>query len=257
MGAFGHCRNGLDRRSEAAPRQRPYGRGLAHLCRFSAALGLLAATLSAQSTSTTQPRGWTSYFGAHRFTKHWGLHFDGQYRASWADPFDQLLIRPGLNYYLKNNLFITLGHAYIRTTSSQGLTNNEQRIWQQALWSPKVRGAVTAHRFRQEQRFVDNTPVQDRFRYFFRTELPVKGPVYYWALQNEIFVKAGRSQNKRFYDQNRAYTAFGKRFGDPTRSWGRLEAGYLYQHALLRDGIRQEHNHVLVLSFLSNFSRKL
>lgn len=162
-----------------------------------------------------------------------------------------------MNYYVKPNLFLSLGHAYIRTTPAQGPSFGEHRLWQQLQWMPKVRGVTTSHRFRQEQRFVENAKVQDRFRYFFRTELPLRGPTYYWALQNEIFVKVGRSLNKRFYDQNRAYTAFGKRFGDPARSWGRLEAGYLYQHVLLRDGVRQEHNHILVLSFLSSFSRKL
>jgi hypothetical protein len=99
---------------------------------------------------------------------------------------------------------------------------------------------------------VDGVAEQDRFRYFFRTEVPVRGARYYWALQNEVFVKAGRSLNRRFYDQNRAYSAFGRRLGPI----GRIEAGYMYQHVLLRDGVRQEHNHILVLSFLSGRSRK-
>jgi hypothetical protein len=245
----------VDRRTKTPSRQRPHWRRLAHLCRLGATLSLLTLNLAAQSE--TQPRGWGSYFGTHRLSKHWGFHFDGQFRASWADRWDQLLIRPGLNFWARPDLILTVGHAYIRTTPAQGRAFGEQRIWEQLQWMPKVRGVTTTHRFRQEQRFVENTPVQDRFRYFFRTEIPLKGPVYYWALQNEIFVKAGRSQNRRFYDQNRAYTAFGKRFGDPKRSWGRLEAGYMYQHVLLRDGIRQEHNNILVISFLSGLSRKL
>jgi hypothetical protein len=134
---------------------------------------------------------------------------------------------------------------------------HENRLWQQVQWMPKVKGVTTTHRFRQEQRWLPGLSVQDRFRYFFRTELPMAGKRHYWALQNEIFVKGGRSAQRRFYDQNRAYTAIGHRFGDPGRSWGRIEAGYMYQHVLLRNGIQQEHNHILVLSFLSSFSRQL
>ncbi len=168
-----------------------------------------------------------------------------------------MLLRPGVNFYVKPNLFLTLGHAYIRTTPDGARPVPEHRLWEQVQWMPKALGVTMSHRFRLEQRWAQGLAVQDRFRYFYRTELPVRGPVFYWALQNEIFVKAGRSANRRFYDQNRAYTALGKRFGDPKRSWGRLEGGYMYQHVLLRDGVRQEHNHILVLSFLSGFSRKL
>jgi hypothetical protein len=161
-----------------------------------------------------------------------------------------------LNYYVKPNLFLTLGHAYIRTSPDGSKPFGEQRLWQQAQWMPKVRGVVTSHRFRQEQRWLPNLSVQDRFRYFFRTEIPVRGKTLFWSLQNEVFVKGGRSANRRFYDQNRAYTAFGRRFSAEKGSWGRVEAGYMYQHLLRRDGRFQENNHIFVVSFLSSFSVK-
>ncbi|GAB4419913.1 MAG: hypothetical protein OHK0021_24330 [Bryobacter sp.] len=227
-----------------------------------------------EPASATQPRGWISHFGDHRLgTKEWqarwGFHFDGQYRASWADGYTQLLLRPGLNFYVQPNLFLTIGQAYIRT-QPDGVRHDdvrgEQRLWQQLQWMPRVGKLTTVHRFRQEQRWVPGLSVQDRFRYFFRTELPLPKlplpklplpkPSFYLALQNEIFVKGGRSAHARFYDQNRAYTAIGKRFTSETTTYGKLEAGYLYQHVLRPDGRFQEHNNVLVLSILSTWSRQ-
>ncbi|MDX2269893.1 MAG: DUF2490 domain-containing protein [Bryobacter sp.] len=243
--------------------------GLLVLCAGVGQLGAQTGPNAAQSASATQPRGWISYFGDHRLgTKgwqaRWGFHFDGQYRASWADGYTQLLLRPGLNFYVKPNLFLTFGQAYIRTrpdsVRDDGVRNEdvrgEQRLWQQLQWMPRVGKLTTVHHFRQEQRWVPGLSVQDRFRYFFRTEVPAPRQGFYLALQSEIFVKGGRSAHARFYDQNRAYTAIGKRFTTETTTYGKLEAGYLYQHVLRPDGRFQEHNHVLVLSFLSTWSRQ-
>jgi hypothetical protein len=149
-------------------------------------------------------------------------------------------------------LFLTQGYAWIRS-SSNGIVTPEHRSWQQLQFMPRVSGVVMNHRFRVEQRWIgiaQGHRYQNRFRYFYRTELPVKGP-YFVGLQNEIFLGFGRNYGASSYDQNRAYISFGKRLGPI----GRIEAGYMYQNQLLRDGVRREHNHIAVISFLSGRSR--
>jgi hypothetical protein len=211
-------------------------------------LPLLAATLAAENN----PRFWASYFGDHRVTKHWGIHFDGQLRQDFTQPWGQVILRPGLNYYVKPNLFLSHGYAFIRTESNN-TTTPEHRLWQQVQYTPKVLNLNMSHRLRLEQRWIEiptGHRYQNRIRYFYRTELPATGK-YFVGLQNEIFLGFGQNKGASVYDQNRAYISLGRRFGPI----GRIETGYMYQNALLRNGITREHNHILVISYLSAFTK--
>lgn len=202
----------------------------------------------------TNARGWASYFGDHRLTKQWGFHFDAQYRREFDGSWDQVLLRPGVNYWARPNLFLTQGYTYVRSRTGSAVTP-EHRSWQQLQYMPKLAGLVMNHRFRLEQRWIEiptGHRYQNRIRYFYRTEVPATG-TWFVGLQNEIFLGFGKNHGASVYDQNRAYVSVGRRFGPI----GRLETGYMYQNVLLRDGVRREHNHILVVSFLSGRSRKL
>jgi len=197
-------------------------------------------------------RSWSSYFGDHRLTKKWGVHFDGQFRKDLREDWNQILIRPGVNYYVRPNLFLTQGYTFIRTDNGVTVTP-EHRSWQQLQYMPKWLNVVMSHRFRLEQRWIEiptGHRYQNRIRYFYRTELPARGK-YFVGLQNEVFLGFGQNHGAAVYDQNRAYISVGRRFGPI----GRLEVGYMYQNLLLRNGITREHNHIAVVSFLSSKSR--
>jgi hypothetical protein len=201
-----------------------------------------------------QLRSWSSYFGDHRLSKHWGFHFDGQFRKDLRKDWNQSLLRPGVNFYLGKKVFLSQGYVWIRT-ESRGTVTPEHRSWQQLQYMPKALGVMMNHRFRLEQRWISlpqGHRYQNRFRYFYRTELPVSSR-YFVGLQNEVFLGFGQNRGNAVYDQNRAYISIGKRFGPI----GRLETGYMYQNILLRDGVSREHNHILVVSFLSSRSREL
>ncbi|MBM3763044.1 MAG: DUF2490 domain-containing protein [Acidobacteria bacterium] len=215
-------------------------------------LPLLILLLATPLAAEINPRFWSSYFGDHRLTKHWGVHFDGQYRHDLTQDWGQLLLRPGLNYYIRPNLFLTQGYLYVRTESKNTVTP-EHRSWQQIQYTPKVLNLNMSHRLRLEQRWISiptGHRYQNRIRYFYRTEVPATGK-YFVGLQNEIFLGFGPNKGASVYDQNRAYISVGRRFGPI----GRLETGYMYQNTLLRNGITREHNHILVVSFLSAFTR--
>ncbi len=157
-------------------------------------------------------------------------------------------MRPGVNYYVRPNLFLTQGYAWIRTGSGVTVTP-EHRSWQQVQYMPKALGVVMSHRLRLEQRWIGfNTGhrYQNRIRYFYRTELPATSK-YFVGLQNEVFLGFGQNRGAAVYDQNRAYVSVGKRFG----AIGRIEIGYMYQNLLQRNGMVREHNHIAVISFLS------
>jgi hypothetical protein len=211
---------------------------------------LLALVSSLPLQAEIYGRGWASYFGDHRLAGRWGIHFDGQLRDDFSSSARQILLRPGANFYLRDNLFLTQGYLLVRNHDGPR-TLNEHRSWQQLQFMPQWGPLLMSHRFRIEQRWigVGNTHrYQNRFRYFYRTEVPARGS-HFIGLQNEIFLGFGPNRGASTYDQNRAYISLGKRFGPV----GRIEAGYMYQNVLRRDGFTRDHNHIAVISFLSAY----
>ena len=211
--------------------------------------------------------GWAALFHTQRFSKHWGASFDGQFRS--ADQFDYLrnvLLRPSANYYFANNKIGAVGYAYIatngRSASGASTFRPESRIWQQFIYNHKIsRSATLQHRFRLEQRFLGNTSAtandhyfSQRLRYFARSVIPFKrdsvfskGP--FFALQNEFFfnVQNKHKVNKHFFDQNRAYGAFGFRFSKKFDA----EVGYLNQYT--KQATAYTVNHVIQTAFYTRF----
>lgn len=220
------------------------------------------STLFAQKTGTT----WFASFNTIGLNKGFSIHFDGQWRS--GDHYSKmltLLLRPGLNYKVSDKLTVTAGYGLIsgrRTISGISGYAPEHRIWQQAVYTHPLLNSSLAHRFRLEQRFISKSSVStdqlvndgniyaNRFRYFFRTVFPFRsGKGFskgaFWAIQNEIMFNIGNNSgvNGRSFDQNRAYTAFGYRFGKKFD----LEAGYMNQYIQGR-GAAFTNNHVIQLA---------
>jgi len=196
----------------------------------------------ASAQTNEESTGWFAFFNTTRFSKHWGLQFDGQVRSAnnW-DHVRNVLIRPGLTYHFnaKNNL--SIGYAYVGSfnklsaPAKNSLTEN--RIWQQYINSIKFNQVSLQNRFRLEQRFIETQTgnvFAQRLRYFARTVVPLKkqkesfsnGP--FAAVQNEIFfnIQNKNVTNNHFFDQNRAHVAIGYRF----TSKFDIEAGYMNQY---------------------------
>ena len=210
--------------------------------------------------------GWAAVFHTQRFSKHWGASFDGQFRsASHFDYLRNILLRPSINYYFDKNKMGALGYAYVttngRTAAGEKTFRPESRIWEQLIINTKIGKVSTLqHRFRLEQRFLGNTTnlnnhfFSQRFRYFARAVLPLKhdsvftkGP--FVALQNEVFVNVQNKDkvNKHFFDQNRAYAAFGYRI----RKEIDAELGYMNQYTKQAEAYTL--NHILQLAFYTRF----
>lgn len=236
----------------------------------------LATTMSLYAQTarvhTTNTHAWLMYFGNHKFSERLGLHAEVQWRRhDLLSESQQLLLRTGLDYYLKSGPRLTLGYAFVETYpyGDFAVANAfpEHRIWQQLTTTQALGKVKLAHRYRIEQRMIGNAATgefengrfEHRFRYmakatinFTEGEHPVFGAVY-----DEIFINAGKDVTYNLFDQNRAYAAIGYTFS-PTL---KLELGYLYQLVQLRSldtsaGIRNrvEDNHTLQLGLYSTFA---
>lgn len=167
---------------------------------------------------------WYMYFYRHRFkNSQFGIQGDLQYR-NWntIGDLEQLLIRSGFTFTPKSaNVLLTLGYANI-TTGAFGDSNatvSENRIYQEAFIPQKLGNRLyLAHRFRYEQRFVENQDFRTRYRYNLFLNIPLNhnaliNDTFYIALYNELFINGqtdiGDNRTVELFDRNRTYLGLG------------------------------------------------
>ena len=224
------------------------------------------AALSAQPrVHFNNAHGWWNYFGDHPIgNTKWGLHLEGQWRRhDVATQWQQLLIRPAVNYSIHPNITLTAGYGYVATSRygdfPVAVPFPEHRVFQQAQVVQKLGKINTSHRYRLEQRELGELSVapngdrrvtrwrhENRFRYMYRVVFPIKGK---WsvALYDEIFVNFGKNVAANTFDQNRADAALV--YTLPKKS--RLEIGFMEQSLQQRNGRVIENNHTLMVSIFS------
>ncbi|MBI1193776.1 MAG: DUF2490 domain-containing protein [Bacteroidetes bacterium] len=178
---------------------------------------------------------WTASIPSSSF----GFQGDVQYR-NWniAGDLEQLLLRGGATYSPKNSKArITLGYAFISTGAygESSASFSEHRIYQEG-WLPQQVGArlYLQHRFRYEQRWVDDQDFRTRYRYALFANLPLnqkdlKSGAIYLAFYDEIFLNGQRSigdgREVEIFDRNRLYGGLGYSISDHIR----VQAGYMEQ----------------------------
>ncbi|MEY8849152.1 DUF2490 domain-containing protein [Psychroserpens sp. XS_ASV72] len=206
---------------------------------LSCILCLLMSSVFSQVESG-QTGAWYMYFFSHQFKEsQFGIQGDIQYR-NWnlGGDLEQLLLRAGATYSPKSaNLILTLGYANI-TTGEFGDGNDtttESRIYQEALIPQKVGNRIyLTHRFRYEQRFVEDQDFRTRYRYNLFFNLPFnkqnmdEGAIYL-ALYNELFVNGqkdiGKGRTVAFFDRNRTYLGLGYTL----KAGQRIQLGWMNQ----------------------------
>jgi hypothetical protein len=178
---------------------------------------------------------WTKNLDQSRF----GFQGDVQYRNwdSWGD-LEQLLIRGGVTWVPEGwTGKLTLGYAHVSSGAygPSSAKTTESRLYQEALFTPRVgRRLFLTHRFRFEQRWVEDQDFRTRIRYFFGINRPLnqdslgRGAVYL-SFYNEIFINLerdiGDGRRVDSFDRNRLYLALGYSATDAVR----LQGGYMYQ----------------------------
>jgi hypothetical protein len=203
----------------------------------------LCASLPTQANEVDEDEvgAWYMYFWSTTFgDSRWGLQGDAQYR-NWdlLGDMEQLLLRGGLTFRPRSaNVLFTLGYANITTgePGSRSQNVNEDRIYQEMLLPHKVGPRVyLRHRFRYEQRWVDNQDFRTRFRYALFADIPLnredlKRGAVYLALYNEVFINGeqniGNNRRVETFDRNRLYGAIGYSLRDNLRT----QFGYMSQH---------------------------
>lgn len=195
---------------------------------------------------------WLVYVGNQNFGNNkWVFHNEIQYRSyNFLGNQEQLLLRTGVGKYLtdKNNL-LTIGYAFINSRPLTEVNSvieineagefRENRIWQQFLTKQNIGRVVLLHRYRFEQRFIENQSFKLRLRYFLGANIPISKPTmgentYYLSFYNEVFLNTETESNAAIFDRNRLYGAIGYQ----------VNSGLKLEIGMMRQGVNN-----------SNFSR--
>jgi len=175
---------------------------------------------------------WLIYIGNKKIKSKWNWHHEVQYRNYDAvGDLEQLLLRTGIGYDLKeNNNNLLLGYGFIRSEnynqdSQEKFIVNEHRIFQQFITKHKLGVISLQHRFRFEQRFIEDDQ-KLRLRYFLGVGVPlnkkeITDKTLYLSGYTEFFFNT----NDDIFDRNRLYGGFGYKFNKKVK----VELGYMNQ----------------------------
>lgn len=175
------------------------------------------------------------YFGQTKIkASKFAIHHELQLRDhQLMGDHNQTLLRVGLQYQVKPYLLTTVGYGFIYSEQpgSPNRPFNENRMYQEALFSHKLVGGSIRHRIRLEERFVEHKDFSGRFRYCLFADIPftpygLKAKGWYAALYNEIFVNLSDNDSMDFFDRNRAYLGAGYKVSDAVG----IQMGYMYQN---------------------------
>ena len=178
-----------------------------------------------------QTGNWLMYFGTNRVSDKFSIHSEVQYRNHTIAPVnvEQLLLRVGLNYHFSDKAMVTAGYAYIPSYDFESEQKHpevrEHRVWQQFILSNNIGRVKFEHRYRIEQRWV-NQDFKGRFRYRLMLFIPLNKPKIekgslFLGLYDEIFINT----EEPYFDRNRLYGALGYQINKLTN----VQAGLMYQ----------------------------
>jgi hypothetical protein len=184
------------------------------------------------NAQNTDAGNWFLYFGNQKINKRWNCHNEVQYRNyNLAGDLEQLLLRTGIGYNLsENNNTVLLGYAFVHSEpyiagTDKKSNTNEHRIFQQFITKEKFGRVNIQHRYRVEQRFMEED-YKMRLRYFLSLNVPLtkkemeKNAVYASAY-NEIFINT----KPNYFDRDRVYGGVGYCFNKNFK----VEAGVMTQ----------------------------
>lgn len=241
------------------------------VCKIFLLIVFIPFILTAQKEIVSQQNAWATYTGNHKLADKFGIHTEYQWRRSEGfQHWQQSLLRLGIDFYVKPNLQLTTGYGWIKTfpygEQPIAKTNNEHRIWEQAILKSPIGKLDIQHRYRLEQRFLERWVAQStnnwtldgynfrqRLRYRVYVAVPLtrrewKDNTLFMAIYDEIFIGFGKGIGKNILDQNRFYAALGWRFNKNMN----VQFGYLNQYIVKADGVQAERNHTLQIGVTYN-----
>ncbi len=214
-----------------------------------------------------QPLEWFALNSNIKLHKRFSLAFDSQLRYAGNLQPGQNYARLGLEFCVTPKLsIIPIGAMYVWNfkygEQPAAYENDEKRIWQQVLYRYSNARFHFNHRFRMEERFLQNKSSGNedfsvefyrvRYRFFVNVGLnkeKLEPGAWYVSIWDELFYGWGKGDTFHKIDQNRFSVALGYQIA-PRIS---ITAGGLHQMLVKKNGDQQENNVGLIVQFNYNF----
>ena len=220
---------------------------------------------SSKSTVNTK-QIWLGYFNQTRLSDKFGLWGDFHLRTkeNFADNLSQIIIRPGVTYYVNDNTKLTLGYAYVNYYPAEGHNNisqPEHRIWQQLQWHTKYTKTRLMQWIRLEEKYrrkilndsalASGYSFNYKIRYNLFWEIPfsqLASNKFSFILNDEIHINFGKQIVYNYFDQNRFFAGFKLNINKHDN----LQLGYMNQFSQLPAGNKYRNNNVIRLFYFQN-----
>ena len=190
---------------------------------------------------------WFIYIGNKELNNSLNWHHEIQHRNyNLFGELEQLLLRTGLGFDVNANNNILLGYGFIDSRNIIGQTDqilkvNEHRVYQQFISKQAIGKLKIQHRYRFEQRFVEDE-FKLRYRYFLSLKIPFlkTNEKYYISTYNELFINANGDKT---FDRNRIYGGLGYSLNSNIK----FELGYMNQ--IFKSSSRDQLNIICFFNF--------
>jgi hypothetical protein len=204
-----------------------------------------------------QTQAWFGLGTNFKVAEHWGFIVDGQMRRDHFLADDNFyLVRGGINYIPNAKTSIILGYAHQWNAPSKpewSTIANENRIYQQVLWSSPLGKTTMTQRVRNEQRWQEKisnderTGIRftDRVRYQLGFNIPIfkKKTMPTLLLTDELLIHFGKEVVNNTFDQNRIFIGIKQVVNS---KWS-FDLGYMNVYQQKFSGYQYDDNHTLRL----------
>ncbi len=222
----------------------------------------LSVAVNAQTSKqiNKQYQSWFSINNTIKLNSRWAIlaDFHTRHNDFLAHPSFNI-VRGGVQYSVDKNLSVAAGdgHMWLYPTKEGWETiSNENRIFEQVIYTSKFRKANVLQRFRNEQRWqqkiendkrTGNNKFTNRFRYLLSLTVPVfKNPkVPSLVVADEVLLQAGKEVVNNTLDQNRIFIGVKEQL-TPSLSF---DTGYMLVFQQKSSGYQYDKNNTFRLFF--------
>jgi hypothetical protein len=203
---------------------------------------------------------WTSINVNARVAERWNILADFHVRRTnfIKDP-GFYLIRTAMAHQFNPNLSLAAGYAHLWLATEKrelGFYANENRLFEQLIYTHPAGKTKMLHRIRNEQRWIEaikdaeptgNFQFTNRIRYLFSARIPVfENPkLPQLLIADEIMFHFGKPVVHSNFEQNRIFAGINQ----PISREVSFDFGYMFIYQLRVSGYQYTANHVIRLFF--------
>jgi hypothetical protein len=178
--------------------------------------------------------------------------------------FSQLIIRPGITYYVNDNTKLTVGYAYVNHYPAEGhskVSQPEHRLWQQLQWHTKYTRTRLMQWIRLEEKYrhkiLNDSALAGgynfnyKIRYNLFWEIPFSQKTtnkFSFVINDEVHINFGKHIIYNYFDQNRFFAGLKVNI----KKHDNLQFGYMNLFQQLPSGNKYRNNHVIRLFYFQN-----